>query len=440
MMNLEALKGVNLVEFLTENYGLVFQRSGQQYVCQSPFGEDRNSSFFVRLVEGRWLFKDFSSGIGGSIIDFVQRIEGLPDVSAALKRIWDLLGNLVPSGSGISSTASVPEVRKDPGYDIESLYAGFQRESPELCREYLINRGIDPELVEELITDGEVVHNHYNGKSYCCFAVRDDNGKLKCLDNHEIEGAGKFILGHKSIYTRDWPLLTDAAEVFISEGIIDYLSIKTLEGSALPGVALLGNRLLFGPGFLSGCSRIISALDEDTGGSSALIDLMDQYPDKEIKTYDFKGCKDPNELLQASRKGARRLTPEEKRKLYEEFHQAKNKSELARRLEIDRSHMYEIVKDCNNVLLSGLSDRSPGRKPKGQPDTIQDAWQQIKRLQEENELLIVERDTLHCRETLMGIRLKWSEIEAAELRNEPVDEETGPKRKPHVKKKRKKRR
>ena len=105
MMNLEDLKSVNLVEFLTEKYGLVFQQSGRQYVCRSPFWEDRNPSFFVRLVEGRWLFKDYSSGIGGSIIDFVQRIEVLPDVSAALKRIRELMGNLVPYRSEISSMA-----------------------------------------------------------------------------------------------------------------------------------------------------------------------------------------------------------------------------------------------------------------------------------------------------------------------------------------------
>ena len=145
-------------------------------------------------------------------------------------------------------------------------------------------------------------------------------------------------------------------------------------------------------------------------------------------------------MPEATRLGPRRLTAEDKLRLYEQFHQAENKAELARQWGIDRSHMYQIIRDCKQLLLSGLSDRGPGRKPAGQPDTVHDAWQQIKRLQEDNERLTIERDTLHCREELMGIRLKWAEIEAAELRNEPVDEKKGPKRKPHVKKKRKKRR
>jgi len=243
------------------------------------------------------------------------------------------------------ATAAEP-AEADRGYDIDALYAGFQRESCEPCRDYLLDRGIKPELVDEMIAGGEVVHNHYKGRSYCCFAVRDRDGVLECLDNHEIGGKGKFVLGQKSIFTRDWPLLESASEVFISEGIIDYLSIETLEENPIPGLALLGNRLLFGADFLIRCDRIVSALDEDTGGSSALIDLMDQYPDKEIEAYDFKGHKDPNELLQALHKEPRRLTAEDKLELYEQFHRADNKAQLARQWGIDRSYMYQIVRDC----------------------------------------------------------------------------------------------
>jgi len=171
-----------------------------------------------------------------------------------------------------------------------------------------------------------------------------------------------------------------------------------------------------------------------------LFDLMEQYPDKEITAYDLQGHKDPNELLQALHKEPRRLTAADKLTLYEQFQQAENKSELARQWGIDRSHMYQIVRDCKQLLLSSLSDRGPGRRPADQPETVKDAWQQIQQLQEENKRLAIERDTLHCREELLGIRLKWAEIEAAEARNEPVDEHTGPKRKVQIKKKKKKKR
>jgi len=297
----------------------------------------------------------------------------------------------------------MPENRGN--YDIDALYSQFKRRAPEPCRQYLLDRGISEELVDELISNGDVVHNHYNGRSYCCFAIEDRQGTLKCLDNHEISGPRKFVLGTKSIFTQDWEKLQDATEVFICEGVIDYLSIKTLEQSALPGFALLGNQLLFDTTLLSQCKRIIAALDEDQGGSSALYDLMEQYPGKEIKVYDLQGKKDPNELLQATLKEPRRLTAEEKLKLYEQFQQTSNKAELARQWGIDRSHMYTVVNDCKHLLLSSLSTQRRGRKPACQPASLEQAGQQIKQLQDEVKRISRERDKLHCREALLGIRL-----------------------------------
>lgn len=439
---IEALKQMNLVDFLTEHYGLNFTRSGSGYVAGSPFGTDRRPSFFVRQLEGRWLFKDFSSGLGGSIIDLVGHLERLPGVANVLRRIEELIGGKTSVLSLASEQVSLkaPEDEKR-GYDIETLYQRFRQQDPEPCRRYLVGRGIAEELVEELIAAGEVLHNHHQGKSYCCFAVRDAAGALQCLDNHEIEGSGKFILGTKHVYSRDWEALSSAAEAFISEGIIDYLSIKTLEAERLAGIALLGNQLLFDASLLAQCSRIISALDGDRGGTTAFVDLMERYPDKELKQYPLLGHKDPNELLQSgSHKKRLHLSAEEKLELYRAFQRSDNKSELAREWGIDRSYMYEVVRDVEELVVAGLSSRQSGRRPSGQPETIKDAWRQIGQLLEHNKQLSLEHDKSICKEEFLKLRLKWAEIEAAELRGEPVDEKTGPVHKAQIKKKKKKRR
>lgn len=297
---IETLKQMNLVDFLNEHYGLDFSRSGSGYVASSPFGADRRPSFFVRQLQGRWLFKDFSSGLDGSIIDLVGHLEGLSGFGNVLKRIEELVGG-VTAAMTLSAAEPVENAIESEkrGYDIEHLYKRFQEQDPGVCRRYLLGRGIEKELVEELIAAGEVVHNRHQGKSYCCFAVRDARGELQCLDNHAIDGKGKFVLGIKSVFSRDWQALASASEVFVSEGIIDYLSIKTLEGGSLAGIALLGNQLLFDTALLAGCSRIISVLDGDRGGISTFVDLMERYPDKELKPYPLHGHKDPNELLQS---------------------------------------------------------------------------------------------------------------------------------------------
>ena len=435
---IETVKQMNLVDFLSAHYGLDFRRSGSGYVTGSPFGVDAKPSFFVRQLQGRWLFKDFSSGLGGSIIDLVGYLEGLSGIGTIIRRIDELAGGVK---AAVSLLAGNPREEEKRGYEVELLYQRFRQHDPDICRRYLLGRGIRAELVEELICTGEVVHNHHQGKSYCCFAVRDARGALHCLDNHEINGSSKFVLGVKSVFSRDWQALATASEAFVCEGIIDYLSMKTLEGGNLVGIALLGNQLLFDPSLLQGCSRLIPAFDGDHGGITAFVDLMALYPDKELQPYPLKGHNDPNELLQAGgRKKGSRLSSEDKVELYRAFQRSENKSELARQWGMDRSHMYEVVRDIEEQMLAVLSSRQPGRPPSGQPETVRAALSQIRELQTKVDELSMERDKSICREEFLKLRLKWAEIEAAELRGEAVDEKTGPVHKAQIKKKKKRRR
>ena len=436
-ISVEALKQLNLVVFLREHYGLECQRVGSGYMMSSPFAADRQPSFSVREQAGRWLFKDFSSGLGGSIIDLVRALENLTDAGQAIRRIRELICR-----RPTPFQSSPSDLGKTVGrsYDIEEMYQRFRGQEPTVCRRYLLERGIGTGLVEQLIEEGEVVHNHYQGKSYCCFVVRDVAGKLRCLDNHEIAGGGKFVLGTKHVYSRDWLQLEQAEEAFVCEGIIDYLSIKTMEADSAVGIALLGNQLLFPTDLLAGCQRLISALDNDRGGISAFVDLTERYPETEISSYPLDGHKDANELLQTRSKKGRRLSAADKLELYRAFQRSGNKSELARQWGIDRSYLYQLVKEMEESLSGLLSSRQAGRPPADRPATVQEAWEQVQALQEQIRQMGLERDKAICRGEFLGLRLKWAEIEAAELRGEKIAEDGVPGRKPQVKKKKKKRR
>lgn len=434
--SVEGLKALDLVEFLSRHYGLSFTRQGAAYACRSPFTEEKTPSFFVRLVDGHWLFKDFSSGAGGSIFDFVQLKEGLKsfgEVLAFVRRT--LFGAPMAPVPAVFSADAQTEEKEAPAYDVTQFYEQFRREDPDPCRGYLRGRHIAAELVEAMIGDGTVVHNRYQGRSYCCFAVRDAEGRLRCLDNHAVEGKGTFVLGTKVSFSLEWDALKEGREVFVTEGIIDYLSVKTLEESAPPGLALLGNRISFDPALVKGAGVIIAALDDDDGGRSGVLDLQATFPEKEIRIYDLEGHKDPNELLQEVRTGkGRKLSPERKLQLYREFQRSSNKAELARRWGIDRSYLYEVVRDCEEAFVQALSSRRSGRRPRGAPATLAEAIERIKELEARYEEEATAREEFYCRSELLAIRLKWAEIEAAELRGETVDEGQGPKVH-HVKKK-----
>jgi len=47
--------------------------------------------------------------------------------------------------------------------------------------------------------------------------------------------------------------------------------------------------------------ELLSALDSDRVGMSAVLDLQIMHPDKEVRTYDLEGHKAPNESLVAAR-------------------------------------------------------------------------------------------------------------------------------------------
>ena len=436
--SVEALKQVNLVDFLSRQYGLEFERKGAAFACRSPFSDDSNPSFFVRIVKGHWLFKDFSSGAAGTIFDFVRRKEGLGSFADALSFVRRLLsGSLACCRQAESAKGSPAVPDAERAYDVNTLYERFRQEDPEVCRGYLLGRGIAAHLVDGLIRDGIVVHNRHGGRSWCTFAVRDESGRLSCLDNHAVEGREKFVLGAKVHFSLEWAQLRRAKTVFLTEGIIDYLSVKTLELTPPPGLALLGNQLLFEPSLLEGAEELLSALDSDRGGRSAFLDLSAMYPDKEIEIYDLEGHKDPNELLMAVRSGkGRKLSPQRRLQLYREFQQSANKAALAERWGIDRSHLYEIVRDVEDTLVESLSERKVGRPPKGMPATLAEAHARIRELERQYEREATKREELYCRNEFMAIRLKWAEIEAAEARGEKVDEASGAIKKPQVKKNR----
>ena len=176
------------------------------------------------------------------------------------------------------------------------------------------------------------------------------------------------------------------------------------------------------------------------GGYSAFLDLREQFADREIKVYDLEDYKDPNEFLMAVKacKG-RKLSPERRLKLYHEFLQSSNRTELALKWGVDRSYMYEIVRECEKTLLDSFSGRKPGRKPEGRPSTLEEAWERIEALEDKYEREATERELLYCRSEFLKLRLKWAEIEACELRGESVDDSKGPLKKKQIKKKRNRR-
>ena len=123
------------------------------------------------------------------------------------------------------------------------------------------SRAVSEKVIVRLLKNGQLFTNIYRGKTYCSFAVRDTKGHLMCLDNHQIDGPDKFVLGSKHCFVPDYKVLSEAGEITITEGIIDLLSMQTLFSCA--GFALLGNGLDFPEQWLDCSKKLVLALDND---------------------------------------------------------------------------------------------------------------------------------------------------------------------------------
>lgn len=435
---IEYLKRLNMAELLSRHYHMQFSHNGNVYASLSPFCEESEPSFFIKQErDSHWLFKDFSSGHGGSIIDFVMLKENLKGVSDAIKHLQRLLNP--NADSNMTEVAALEITTAGKAYDVNYIYDQIKDNNIDACGDYLLKRGILPSLVDQLIDEQILLCNQHNNVSYCTFAVYDKDKDLRCLDNHEIDGAKKFVLGNKHLFSMDWSELQTSSRIYICESIIDYLSIKTLDGVSSTGIALLGNQLNgYDLRFLNHAQTLVSCFDNDGGGFSGYLDLQEKYPAKQIAIYELPANqKDINDRLVSEKQSAaaQNLTAQDKLAIYQAFVRSDNRSQLANEWGIDRSYLYKIVKECEETILNNFNDKRPGRKSAYDVANRADARSLIEQLETEKQQLARDKEYYHAQSEFLKIRLKFSDQEVAELRG---DKDAS--KKTHLKKKKNKKR
>lgn len=435
---IEYLKRVNMAELLSRHYQMQFTHNGTVYASLSPFGEESEPSFFIKQEsDGHWLFKDFSSGHGGSIIDFVMLKENLKGVSDAIKHLQGLLNQ--NRDSNITKLKAAEPTTVGKVYDVHYVYNQIKNNNIDASRHYLLKRGILASLVDQLIDEQILLCNKHNNVSYCTFAVYDKDKDLRCLDSHEIAGTKKFVLGQKHLFSMDWVKLQTSSRIYICESIIDYLSIKTLDGVSSQGIALLGNQLNgHDLRCLNHAQTLVSCFDNDGGGFSGYLDLTEKYPEKPIEIYELQpNQKDINDRLLSEKQSAaaQHLTAKDKLAIYQAFVRSDNRSQLASDWGIDRSYLYKIVKQCEATILNNFNDKRSGRKSAYDVASKAAASSLIKQLETEKQQLARDKEYYHAQSEFLKLRLKFSDQEIAELRG---DKQAS--KKTHLKKKKNKKR
>ena len=108
------------------------------------------------------------------------------------------------------------------------------------------------------------------------------------------------------------------------------------------------------------------------------------------------------------------IPPAAKAWLYAQAKAAENKAEMARRWGVDRSYLYELLRQGDEALEERFNERKRGRRPAGKPRTLKEALSFIEALEREKHEIQVQFEEEHVKGAFAKLRLKWAEEDLKE--------------------------
>lgn len=273
-MDIDAIKGISLVDFLHRLGYDPTGRDSKGIWFYAPYRNERKPSFYIRPSKGVWY--DFGTGEGGDIFTLAGVMSGKTDFVEQAQYIAEKMNMPVAE-----PYKPVPFVEEPTFENLEIS----RLESPALLR-YLAERGIPKEIAQRYCVQ---VDYEFHGKRY--YAIGFEN------EAHGFELRNAFFKGSyppKSITC----IVNGNPRCNVFEGFIDFLSAERLgynDGTdtvVLNSVANISKAI---PA-LDGYSLILCYLDNDEAGRNALARLQrefgDRVADKSALYPDHKGLND----------------------------------------------------------------------------------------------------------------------------------------------------
>ena len=293
-VDIPALKARHPLGDTVEASGVRLRGRGRvrQGVC--PFHDETEGSFTVYGDSERWYC--FGCGLGGDVLDFIQRAENLslPDAIRRLDGGPGLAAGVAPRPVPARRPRAIPLPPRDPALLTAAVrfYAGQLRRSP-AAREYLASRGVALDaslrlglgyspgsgLREALVSDG---FNAGRLRDCGLFTERGERFAGMVVVPDASGGLVRWLVGRAIDPDRTprfqalpgpKPVLglgrlgPAPAWAVVAEGVFDWLALAQW---GVPAVAALGaqgvEKVAEG---LRGCPRVFLAFDADDAGLEA---------------------------------------------------------------------------------------------------------------------------------------------------------------------------
>lgn len=327
------------------------KRAGTNYKALSPFNKEKTPSFFVS--PSKQIFKDFSSGHGGGVFQFIMLYENV-DFPTAVRRLAERAGIQVPEEALPEDERRSDRSQRERLFDLHTAAANWfkrlllKEQGGEPGRAYLKSREITADMAkefdlgyapdawdatlkwgkakgydEELLELAGLVTRNDNGRVYdrfrgrLMFPISDETGRVIGFSGRLLDPeakAAKYVnspdtpIFHKSkvLYglhktRRD---IQEAGRAIVAEGQLDLIrcyvnGVKNVVAPQGTAFTEQHGRLLrrFAP-------EVMLCFDSDSAGQNAAARSVDVLlpAGLQIRIASMPEGEDPDSLLRAGRR------------------------------------------------------------------------------------------------------------------------------------------
>jgi DNA primase len=334
---------INIVDLIGQYVQL--RKSGRSYMGLCPFHSEKSPSFSV--LEDKQIFHCFGCGVGGNVISFIMKMDGLsfPESVAALA---DRAGISLPQSDWMDSEETPEQKEKHSIQEAYSLVAKLynhfllQTDYGKAAKEYMIARQIDLDTAElfglgfapdswDYVTSfltkrgypsslmqkaGLLARREYDGKPFdlfrnrLMFPIADSGGRIVAFGGRILgEGQPKYLnspehpLFNKSriLFNLDKakPHIRQKRQAVLFEGYMDVVS--AWQAGLYNGVASLGTSLTEAQARIIKryADQVIICYDPDNAGVEAALraSVVLQGVECDVRIVHLKDGYDPDDYI-----------------------------------------------------------------------------------------------------------------------------------------------
>ena len=334
---LDEVKSSNDIVDVISQY-ISLKRSGRNYFGLCPFHNEKSPSFSVS--PDKQIFHCFGCGVGGNVISFISKIEGI-GFKESIEVLAERANIKLPTID--NSIDSKKEELKAKVYKVNIFTAEYYHKklyepSSKIAQEYVKKRHLNNETLQsfkigfsgkfdelyqalkkegfndEEILESGLVNKNENGKyidryrNRLMIPIFDERNRVIAFGGRVLDDSKpKYINSPENIvYSKGRHLYGlnvakkgDTKRLLIVEGYMDAISLH--QRGITNVVASLGTALTTSQGWLlrKNCEQVILGFDSDGAGQTAILRAMEvmQNMGCDMRVLQMTGAKDPDEYV-----------------------------------------------------------------------------------------------------------------------------------------------